>query len=331
MSGVRSSFWRPRSDRRSAPETEAVDATRASLTALATSLMRAIHTRLDRPALIDDPWADRLVSDDERESLSHAAVAGLDPADADRVAALQTPSERLDAALRLHPAYPTIIVRTRYAEEALAAATARGVLQYVIVGAGMDSFALRRPDFARGLEIFEVDLPATQEFKRRRLHARGVALPDCLHFVDADLSVEGLGSALARSSFSADELSFFSWLGVTSYLTRQANVATLREIASCSPPDSELVFTYIDQREFEPETASPETRRIRAGLEAAGEPWVSGFIPELLADELRAVGLTLLEDLGGDDLGARYWAGRGDQPAPARYLHIALARVVGLT
>jgi len=305
-----------------------MDATRASLTALATSLMRAIHTRLDRPALIDDPWGNRLVSEEERGSLSLAAEAGLDPADAERVAALATLSERVDAALRLHPAYPTIIARTRYAEDALAEAVALGARQYVIVGAGMDSFALRQPDFARELEIFEVDHPATQEFKRRRLHDLGVALPDRLHFVAADLSAEALGSALERSSFSGDELSFFAWLGVTSYLTREANLATLREIASCSLPASELVFTYIDQREFEPESASPETRRIRAGVEAAGEPWVSGFIPALLADELRAVGMTLIEDLGGDDLRSRYCADRSDNLHPARYLHVARARVV---
>jgi len=293
-----------------------VDATRASLTALATSLMRAIHTRLDRPALIHDPWGDRLVSDEERESLSRAAEAGLDPADAERVAALGTLSERVDAALRLHPAYPTIVVRTRYAEDAMAESVARGARQHVIVGAGMDSFALRQPAFARGLEIFEVDHPATQEFKRRRLRDCGVALPHRLHFVAADLSIEALGSALERSSFSRGELSFFSWLGVTSYLTREANLATLGEIASCSAPASELVFTYIDQREFEPDTSSPETLRIRIGLEAAGEPWVSGFFPALLAEELRATGLTLLEDLGGDDLRARYCARRRDGLTP---------------
>jgi methyltransferase (TIGR00027 family) len=304
-----------------------MDATRASLTALATSLMRAVHTRLDSPALIDDPWGDRLLLKEEREALSRAAEAGLAPAAAERVAALGSLSGRADAALRMHPAYPTIILRTRHAEDALAAAVARGARQYVIVGAGMDSFALRQPAFARELEIFEVDHPATQEFKRRRLGDRGVALPDRLHFVAADLSVEALGAVLERSSFGRGELSFFSWLGVTSYLTREANLATLREIAWCAAPGSELVFTYIDQRELETDTASEETKRIRAGLAAAGEPWVSGFSPALLPDELRTVGLILLEDLGGDDLRARYCAGRNDGLTPAPYMHIAHARV----
>jgi methyltransferase (TIGR00027 family) len=306
-----------------------MDATRASMTALATSLMRAIHTRLDRPALIDDPWGDRLVLDEEREVLWRAAEPGLEPEAAKQVAAHGSLAERVDAVLQMHPTYATIIVRTRHAEDALAAGVARGVRQYVIVGAGMDSFALRRPDFASELEIFEVDHPATQEFKKLRLHDCGVAVPDRLHFVAADLSVEPLGSALGRSSFSHDELSFFSWLGVTSYLTREANLATLREISRCASPGSELVLTYIDQREFEPDTASAETQRIRAGLAAAGEPWVSGFSPALLPDELRAQGLVLLEDLGGGELRTRYCAGRNDGLTPAPYMHIARARVAG--
>lgn len=306
-----------------------MDATRASMTALATSLMRAIHTRLDRPALIEDAWGDRLVLDQELEALWRAAEPGLEPAASQRVSALGSLRDRVDAVLRTHPTYATIIVRTRHAEDALAAAVEGGVRQYVIVGAGMDSFALRRPAFAGDLEIFEIDHPATQEFKQRRLRDCGVALPDRLHFIAADLSAEPLGSALERSSFSQGELSFFSWLGVTSYLTREANLATLREIARCAAPASELVFTYIDQREFEPDTASAETQRIRAGLAAAGEPWVSGFHPAQLPDELRGLGLVLLEDLGGDDLRVRYCAGRDDGLIPAPYMHIARARVAG--
>jgi methyltransferase (TIGR00027 family) len=292
--------------------------------------MRAVHTRLDDPALIDDPWGDRLVLDEEREAILGAAEAGLEPAASAQLNGLASPADRAEAALRMHPTYPTIIVRTRYAEDALAAAAAGGARQYVIVGAGMDSFALRGPRFTRELEIFEVDHPATQEFKRRRLRDLGVPIPGRLHFVAADLSMEALGSALGRSSFDRRKLSFFSWLGVTSYLTREANLATLREIASCAVPGSELVFTYIDQREFEPATASAETQRIKAGLAAAGEPWVSGFAPARLQQELSAVGLVLVDDLGGNELRALYCAGRKDRLTPAPYMRIARARVNGV-
>jgi methyltransferase (TIGR00027 family) len=305
-----------------------VDATRASLTALATSLMRAVHTRVDEPALIDDPWGDRLVSDEELEALWRAAEPGLEPGASERLASLGSLRERADAVLRSHPTYPTIIARTRYSEDALEAAVAGGARQCVIVGAGMDSLALRRPAFASELEIFEVDHPATQEFKQKRLSDCGIEVPARLHFVAADLSEEALGSAIGRSPFDRSELTFFSWLGVTSYLTRKANLATLREIASSAPAASELVFTYIDQREFDPDTASAETQRIRAGLEAAGEPWVSGFHPGQLSDDLESVGMALLEDLGGTELGARY-AARGLDLAPAPYMHVVRARLIG--
>jgi methyltransferase (TIGR00027 family) len=287
-----------------------MDPARASMTAMGTALMRAIHTRLDRPALIDDPWGDRLILADERDAM--LAVAGADD---------------LDAALRAHPSYGTVILRTRYAEDALAEAVARGVRQYVIVGAGMDSYGLRQPPLAHDLEIFEVDHPATQEFKVRRLSDCGIALPPGLHLVPADLSETGLDAALATSSFRPDGPAFFSWLGVTPYLTREANLATLRAISSCAPSGSELVFTYIDQGVFDPDADHGPLQEARAALASAGEPWVSGFHPAQLADDLRAAGLELVEDLGPEELHARYCADRTDGLTPSASAHVARARV----
>jgi methyltransferase (TIGR00027 family) len=157
----------------------AVDARTASVTAMGTALMRSAHTRLDRPALIDDPWGDRLILDDERAAML-----------------ANSRYQDLDSALRAHPSYGTVILRSRYAEDALAQAVARGVRQYVLIGAGLDSFALRHPPFAHDLEIFEIDHPATQEFKRSRLAQCGIALPPGLQLVAADLSETGLGVAL---------------------------------------------------------------------------------------------------------------------------------------
>jgi methyltransferase (TIGR00027 family) len=208
--------------------------TTASRTALVTSLMRAVHTRFDRPALIEDPWGDRLVPEAERIAIQEAVTSALDPEVRTRIAGLGASDAVLHAALRVNPLYGMVIVRTRYAEDALERAVAQGARQYVIVGAGMDSFGLRRPAFAEGLEVFEIDHPATQDLKRRRLRESAVELPRRLHFIAADLSQEQLGAALARSLFRNDELAFFSWLGVTAYLTRDANLATLRAIAGCA-------------------------------------------------------------------------------------------------
>jgi methyltransferase (TIGR00027 family) len=285
---------------------------RASRTALGASLMRAIHTRWDRPALIDDPWGERLVSQAEKDALLDVILQSLPPASREQLATLGSRDAMLHAALRTMASYGWVVVRMRYAEDALAAAVGRGVRQYVILGAGLDSFGLRQPAFAREIGVFEIDHPSTQEFKRQRLRECGVMIPDSLHFIAADLSQEQLGTALARSPFRPDRPTFFSWLGVTPYLTREANLATLRAIAKCTAARSELVFTYLDEREFDAERRSGTLEQDRAIMASLGEPWVSGFDPGQLPDDLRGVGLRLVEDLDGEELRRRYCSDRTD-------------------
>jgi methyltransferase (TIGR00027 family) len=295
----------------------------ASRTALATSLMRAIHTRVDRPRLIDDPWGDRLVTAAERAALCRRILAQAQPDSRRRLERLGSEQTVLDATLRRHPTYGDVILRSRYAEDALEAAVARGVRQYVLVGAGLDSFCVRQPTFARALDVFEVDQPASQALKRERL--AGIEVPGNVHFVAADLAREPLGAALERAGFSSTVPAFFSWLGVTMYLSRDANLTTLRAIATCSAPGSELVFTYLDQRVLDARV--PALEAMRAKRAEMGEPWVSGFDPTTLAAELRDVGLVLLEDLTGREMTARYCAGRTDGLAAGGTGHVARAGV----
>jgi methyltransferase (TIGR00027 family) len=272
----------------------------ASRTAIATSLMRAAHTRLDPRPLIEDSWGDLLIPASARELVSDESL------------------------LRSH-AYPNVITRTRYTEDALQAAVAAGIRQYVMIGAGFDSFALRRPAYAADLQIFEIDFPATQTLKLERIKACGITLPDSVHFIGADLSSESLAAALARSPFQAGELTFFSWLGVTMYLTRAANLATLRSIASCAPARSELVFTYFDESLFQGQ--SEAFRELEKRVAAIGEPFLSGFDPGALAADLAACGLCLVEDLNGGEVGARYDVTGERGLGQSSTSHIAYARV----
>lgn len=224
-----------------------------------------------------------------------------------RTKALTSPESVLDRALHANAAYADVIIRARYTEDALQAAVARGIDQYVIIGAGFDSFACRRPAYARNLDIFEVDHPATQTLKRQRLVACGVPESDLLHFIAADLSAEELQSALARSSFQPTQPTFFSWLGVTMYLARDANLATLRAIASCAPKGSELVFNYLDDAVFGSAYAGTDAfRELKSTVSLAGEAFLSGFDPGAIGEQLQSVGLQLLEDLNGDQMVARY-------------------------
>jgi methyltransferase (TIGR00027 family) len=303
-----------------------MDPGRASLTAMGTSLMRAHHTRSAREPLINDPWGDRLVSDADRERLREMALTGV-PAEAREPLEALERDELLAGFMRSHPSYGTVIIRTRYTEDALAEAVACGVGQFVIVGAGLDSFALRRPAFARDVDVFELDHPDTQEVKLERLAQCGLEPPPGVQFIAADLGVEGIDEALMRSSFDSGEPSFFSWLGVTAYLTREANLKTLRAIASCGTRGSELVFDFVDQREYDSPPSDADAARVRAQFASAGEAWVSGFRPSELGEDLRAVALELVEDLSPDDLRERYCTGREDGLAPAPSHHLAHARV----
>jgi methyltransferase (TIGR00027 family) len=285
--------------------------------------MRAIHTRSDRPALFADSWADRFVPETERAAIRR--LRGI------RVEGFDSPDAALTAALRSSPSYPAVILRTRWAEDALQTAVAGGIRQYVIIGAGMDSFALRRPDYAQGVQVIEVDHPATQSFKRERLRLAKVQVPPALDFVAVDLGADDLGTALGHSSYRKTSPAFFSWLGVTNYLTRDANLATLRAIAGCAAPGSELAFSYIDQREFDPAHQSKERRLIQSNTAALGEPSMSGFDPAQLGADLRSVGFTLEEDLNGEQISKRYYGNSKDALRPLVTNHYARARVAVLS
>ena len=233
----------------------------------------------------------------------------------------------IDAVLRSHGTYGGVILRSRYAEDALEGAVAGGARQYVLIGAGFDSFIVRQPPFARDISIFEIDHPASQAMKRQRLDECAVRIPPNVHFVPADLTQESLASVLARCDFSRTRPAFFSWLGVTIYFSRDANLATLRGVATSASAGSELVFTYIDQQALEGRRSAmvEKMRVIRATL---GEPWLSGFNPATLANELKALGSLLVEDLGGLELRERYCAGQTHGLSPGASGHVARVRII---
>lgn len=295
-----------------------------SRTALATSLMRAVHSRNDPLPLLSDTWGDRLVPESTQAALLQRAMARIE---ATKPGLTLDGVQGLDLALRSNPAYAGVILRSRYTEDALKQAVASGIVQYVIIGAGFDSFICRRPAWAEGVTIIEVDHPATQRLKRERLAACGIAVPSSVEFVEADLSMEALGTALTRSSFQGDRLTFFSWLGVTTYLTREANLKALRSIAACAPAGSEMVFTYLDEAILDPDHAvDDEFRRLKSNVAAAGEAFLSGFDPRTISDLLLETELLLLEDLDGNQAGARYDAAGLNAFRTSKVAHIAHVR-----
>lgn len=299
----------------------------ASRTAIATSLMRAIHTRADPHPIHIDPWGERIVPSTAWSNFYHLARSRnpLLPEVVDEA----TVRSLVSAGLRTSAAYPNVIMRSRYAEDALHRAASRGVRQYVLIGAGFDSYALRAPS-SEDMVVIEIDHPATQSLKLRCLAQSGVALPESTHFVPSDLSIEDLSSVLRNSPLRASERAFFSWLGVTMYLTKEANFKTLRAIASTAAPGSELVFEYVDQAFFESDIASTgSAQALRQSVAALGEPFLCGFDPATLRSDLALAGYSLLEDLPDTELVRQYDPQGLNRLSPHGLGRIALARVVG--
>jgi methyltransferase (TIGR00027 family) len=226
-----------------------------------------------------------------------------------------------------HRLYRTqTVVRSRYAEDCLADAVARGVRQYVVLGAGLDTLAYRQPRWVGELRIFEVDHPATQADKRSRLAGAGIESPGNLVFAPIDFETQSLAESLSRSSFDFGTLTYCSWLGVTMYLTDAAIDETLRTFHRL-PPGSEIVLSICLPPEAVPVFDAERVRRLIAGMAETDEPWISLYRPEAMIAKLRGLGFTEVVHLSADAAQARYCEGRRDGLTMPTHLHLLRAVV----
>jgi methyltransferase (TIGR00027 family) len=182
---------------------------------------------------------------------------------------------------------------------------ARGVRQVVVLGAGLDTFSLRNPYAGLGVSVFEVDYPATQQWKRERLNEAGLAIPGSLTFAPVDFERQSLADGLKAAGFDADRPAFFQWLGVVPYLTHEAISATLGFIARV--PESEVVFDYAEPFESYPAGRREHVMAVAARTALLGEPWLSLFAPCELSEMLRDIGFGEIEDLGLAELTDRFY------------------------
>ena len=267
------------------------------------AVLRAAHLVIDgKPAVLNDTVAARLLGGDiEAQIRAHADE-------------LQTPGNR---GLRSY-----VVLRSRFAEDTLMDAVEEGVEQYVLLGAGLDTFAYRQPPWARRLTIIEVDHPATQAAKRALLAVAGIEIPPNVRFADVDFERETLSHGLARCGAHTAKRTFFSWLGVTQYLTRDAIETTLRTVLSF-PKRSAVVFTFVQPN---PDPASGAAK-LAEGSAAGGEPWVSYFTPDELGAMLRSLGFSDASFLSREEAERRYYANRTDGFAAPPRVSIVIASV----
>lgn len=283
-----------------------------SRTAEAAAAFRASHHLFAQSKVFEDPYAALFTNKPWRTVLSNRLSHWL-------------VIRRL--LKRLTPVIAQVIGRSRYAEDVLAHAIETGIRQYVIVGAGLDSYALRCPDDAGNTRIFELDHPDTQSAKRARLNALGIALPGNLEFVAIDFERQQVAAVLQGSSFRSDVRSFFSWLGTTHYLNPQTTLATLRSISRCAAPGSEVVLDYSVPFEMVHPDKLADLLWVAKIAKRMGEPIIGGMVPSELHANVAKLGYVVVEDLDAKEQKRRYFLNRNDglePPSGSQLLHLRL-------
>lgn len=274
-------------------------------TALRVATYRAAHQLLDAPLIFEDPLALKIIG-------------------ADGEASLRRDTSQYNTPL-LKGLRTSVVVRSRLAEDEWTRAEQQGIRQYVILGAGLDTFAYRNRDRSDS-RIFEVDLPATQQWKRDRLRQAGIEEPYRLTFVPLDFECSTLAEALDTAGFSQAEPAFFSWLGVVMYLREEVIVDTLRFIASLAP-GSGILFDYT----VNPSLLSPREHKAMEAIASKtsqnGEPWKSFFDPPSLVEMLHSLGFGEVEDHGPEELNHRYLSGRTDGLRKSGVSRLICARI----
>jgi len=261
---------------------------RPSRTALRVALRRAAHQRYDaRPLVLDDPIAVPILGDTYAEELRRTPMR---------------PDRPFSVGLRAF-----LVARSRYAEDTLARAVAQGVTQYVLLGAGLDTFAHRNP--YQQLRVFEVDHPATQQWKRELLEISGLPAPANLTYVPVDFERQSLSEQLHSAGFNPAVPTFFAWLGVVPYLTLAAFRSTINFIAAQSHGTG-VVLDYSQPRSALPFLEKLAHDSLSARVQLAGEPFQLFFTPSEMASELTA--FRDMEDIGSFEINARYFANRSD-------------------
>lgn len=253
-----------------------------SHTARGAAAHRAVHQTQEGGVIFGDPFALKILDDETRARLDERAA---DPS--------------------LRPLRLFIAARSRFSEDTLSACVSRGVRQVVVLGAGLDTFSLRNPYAGLGVRVFEVDYPATQGWKRERLEQAGLAVPPSLTFAPVDFERQSLADGLQSAGFRADRPSFFQWLGVVPYLTREAISVTLDFIARV--PESEVVFDYAEPFENYSAARRENVMAVAARTASLGEPWLSLFDPLELAEMLHKSGFGIVEDLGLAEISERFY------------------------
>ena len=261
-------------------------------TAVRTALWRALHKQADTaPHILDDEIGLKLVA----------------PPDGWH----ERPDMRFTKRLRA-----SIVARSRFIEDLIIGQSQQGICQYVVLGAGLDTFAQRRPDIASQLQIYEIDQPDTLTWKRQRLDELGFGVPDYLHFVRVDFETSSWWEELLKAGFDTSQPAVVVCTGVSLYLTEEAIVSTLNQVATLAP-GSTLAMTFYLPIELLDEEDRSMQEMAEKGARAAGTPFISFFAPNEILDLAYKTGFKKAKTISTKDMEQLYFAGRTDNLLPA--------------
>lgn len=260
--------------------------------------IRAMHLLHYHPAVFSDPYAIYLTSPALRRVC--------------QIRFFQWLLGRKIISNSLRPISAQVLSRAKYTEGKLESGVSKGISQYVIISAGFDSFCIRRPEFSAGLQIYEIDHPATQQVKRERLMQILGSPAEGVEFLAVDLEKEKISDALSASAFCKEKRAFFSWLGTIPYLSEEAVFTVLRDLASFAERGSEIVFDYSIPIDL----LAPEERealaRIMRIIARGGEGIKSFFAPDAFPEDVSRLGYHIFENVSPAELNNKYFMDRSD-------------------
>lgn len=294
----------------------------SSMTSLISSFSRAYHCEYDSPKIFSDTLARQLMTDEEFQQISGYMASGIDFFAPEKKGELNDSSQALKWVVQTQLA-PTPLARARFCEDALANAIRLGVSQYVILGAGMDTYAYRNSN--KEIKIFEVDHPSTQTFKKAKVQAADWAKPENLQYVSMDFSTDDLKTKLIDAGFDPSRLTFFSWLGVSYYLTEEQIIKMLKSISSLAPKGSSVVFDYADENLFS--STIKRVQNMVSMAKASGEPMKACFSYNKLEKSLEEANLLIYEHLNVEEIEQTYFSNRQDDLHAFEHISYVLAVV----
>jgi methyltransferase (TIGR00027 family) len=300
---------------------------KTSTTALLVAWMRAQHYATDGPKIFEDAVAHQLLTASEYEQLEAAYINIIKEFYPDIAASSSDKQVLVKNAMQELASVSQVLSRACYTEEKIVEAFHQGTRQYVLIGAGLDSFVFRYSDFQRELNVFEVDHPATQSFKRQRLQEVGLTPPPNLNYVAADLTEISLAEALMTSPYRQESPAFFSWLGTVMYIPRDKVYQSLHTLRNITVAGSELVFDYFDTDALDPNKAASRVQNMIEAVRRLGEPILSSFDPHEIEIELSQIGFQVREHLSPLEIGRKYFQERTEGQRACEHAHFVHAIV----